>query len=121
VLVDFGPRITTAAFTRRGEELMIFMDGAAHGLTVPDPLDAAHHEHAAGDHIVAPMPGRIISISAMSGGRVAKGEALIVMEAMKMELTLTAPRDGAIGAIGVAVGDQVSEGTTLLSLAAKEA
>jgi 3-methylcrotonyl-CoA carboxylase alpha subunit len=120
VLVDFGPRITTVAFTRRGEELTIFMDGAAYGFTVPDPLDAAHHEHAAGDHVVAPMPGRIISISAMSGGRVAKGEALIVMEAMKMELTLTAPRDGAIGTIGVAVGDQVSEGTTLLSLAAKE-
>ncbi len=38
-----------------------------------------------------------------------------------MELTLTAPRDGAISEIGVAVGDQVTEGTTLLSLAAKEA
>ncbi|QJP14937.1 acetyl/propionyl/methylcrotonyl-CoA carboxylase subunit alpha [Starkeya sp. ORNL1] len=121
VQIDLGDRIASVAFTRRGEDLTIFMDGATHGFKVPDPLDATHAEHAAGDHVVAPMPGRITAISAICGSPVAKGEALIVMEAMKMELTLTAPRDGAIGEIGVAVGDQVTEGTTLLSLAAKEA
>jgi 3-methylcrotonyl-CoA carboxylase alpha subunit len=121
VQIDLGDRIAGAAFTRRGEDLTIFMDGATHGFKVPDPLDVAGHEHAAGDHIVAPMPGRITAISGLCGSPVTKGEALIVMEAMKMELTLTAPRDGAISEIGVEVGDQVTEGTTLLSLAAKEA
>lgn len=121
VQLDLGHRMATVAFTRQGDELTIFMDGGTYGFAVPDPLDVAHAEHAAGDHIVAPMPGRITSISAICGSRVAKGDALIVMEAMKMELTLAAPRDGAVREIGVAIGDQVTEGTTLLTLAAKEA
>jgi 3-methylcrotonyl-CoA carboxylase alpha subunit len=53
-----------------------------------------------------------------AGDRVQRGQALAVMEAMKMEHTINAPRDGVVGELLYAAGDQVSEGGELLRLAA---
>ena len=69
---------------------------------------------AAGGRLTAPMPGRIIAISATPGVRVERGAALLVMEAMKMEHTIVAPADGMIEDILFAVGDQVAEGAELV-------
>ncbi len=66
--------------------------------------------------ILAPMPGLVRLVSVVEGASVAKGDALVTMEAMKMELLLTAPRDGKILSVGVAVGDQINEGAVLVEL-----
>ena len=66
--------------------------------------------------VTAPMPGKIVGIKAEPGKTVAKGEAIIVLEAMKMENEIVAPADGTIASINVSVGDSVEAGATLATL-----
>lgn len=64
----------------------------------------------------APMPGKITKLLKNAGETVRRGEAVVVMEAMKMEYTLKADVDGAVAEIGCKVGDQVTLGQTLVRL-----
>ena len=66
------------------------------------------------------MPGKILDVRVKIGDEVTKGDKLIVMEAMKMEMSLEAPRDGVIEAIDCAVDDLVSDGAVLLKLKEEE-
>nr|WP_277346469.1 acetyl-CoA carboxylase biotin carboxyl carrier protein subunit [Sneathiella chungangensis] len=66
------------------------------------------------------MPGKLIQIFANAGTRVSKGDPLVVLEAMKMEHTLTAFKDGIIEDVFFEVGDQVDEGTVLVRLESEE-
>ncbi len=66
--------------------------------------------------IAAPMPGKILAIKANAGQAVKRGEVVMILEAMKMENEITAPEDGTIANINVAVGDSVESGDTLASL-----
>ncbi len=75
--------------------------------------DSADH----GGSLTAPMPGKIIALSVKTGDTVKKGDALMVMEAMKMEHAISAPADGVVDEIFFAVGDQVADGAELLRLA----
>ena len=63
------------------------------------------------------MPGKVIALHVKAGEAVKAGQALAVMEAMKMEHTLAAPRDGVVAELLCAVGEQVGEGAELLKLA----
>jgi 3-methylcrotonyl-CoA carboxylase alpha subunit len=74
-----------------------------------------------GGRLTAPMPGKLIAFLAQPGQEVKQGQPLAVMEAMKMEHTITAPRDGLVAELLYAVGDQVSEGEELLKLSAAQA
>ena len=86
---------------------------------IPFPShDAANS--ASADAITAPMPGKIIALNVAVGDSVSKGDALVVMEAMKMEQTLTAPRDGIIAEIGAGVGELVTDGAILVQLEEEE-
>jgi acetyl/propionyl-CoA carboxylase alpha subunit len=73
--------------------------------------------HDAGDELKANLPGKIVSVTSQSGQAIKKGEVLIVLEAMKMEHSLAAPRDGVIAEMLVAIGRQVRAGEILLRLA----
>jgi acetyl/propionyl-CoA carboxylase alpha subunit len=64
--------------------------------------------------IQAPMPGKITKVATENGARVRKGEALVVMEAMKMEYTLEADRDGIVNEVLAQPGQQVALGTVLV-------
>ncbi len=66
--------------------------------------------------VTAPMPGKVLSISANPGQAVKKGDTILVFEAMKMENSVVAPQDGTIASISVAVGDSFEAGTTIASL-----
>ncbi|MEM1232203.1 MAG: biotin/lipoyl-containing protein, partial [Pseudomonadota bacterium] len=66
--------------------------------------------------VAAPMPGQVIAVHAKAGASVSVGDALIVMEAMKMEHTLTAPAAGVVAAVNVAAGDKVGDGEVLVAL-----
>jgi 3-methylcrotonyl-CoA carboxylase alpha subunit len=111
---------STARVVRRGDIVTVFDRGAEHLLTLIDPLAAAAGEAAAGK-LTAPMPGRISAVRVSPGERVARGHALIVVEAMKMEHTITAPAAGVVGAVHYRVGDLVEEGAELLVLEIGEA
>ncbi|MBT5835625.1 MAG: ATP-grasp domain-containing protein [Hellea sp.] len=70
----------------------------------------------ASNAIIAPMPGKIIDMFANEGNKIKEGEPLLVMEAMKMEMTLYAPKDGVIDEIKVQKGALVSDGDILVKL-----
>lgn len=82
---------------------------------VPD-FEAEAEALAGGDAVKAPMPGKVIAINVAAGDSVEKGQTVAVMEAMKMEHSLTAPRDGVVAEIGADLGAQVAEGTVLVAL-----
>jgi acetyl-CoA/propionyl-CoA carboxylase biotin carboxyl carrier protein len=69
----------------------------------------------------APMPGTVVQLRVEAGATVAAGETLVVMESMKMEISIQSPRDSVVEAVLVAVGDQVDRGATLIELAEEDA
>ncbi len=96
--------------------LVVVSDGEPFAFSLPDLSGEDEETEGASDRIFAPMPGLIKQISTGPGRTVEAGKPLIIMEAMKMELTLSAPRDGTVAEIAVAENDQVSEGDLLLAL-----
>jgi acetyl-CoA carboxylase biotin carboxylase subunit len=82
-----------------------------------DPFEAAEATGAASDRIVAPMPGKVIQVLVRPGDKVKKGQPLAVLEAMKMEHTLSAPADSLVATVDVAAGDQVNESAVLVRFA----
>ena len=90
--------------------------GATHIVEI-DALAHAGVAAAEGGRLTAPMPGKVVSFSVKAGDVVKKGQALAVMEAMKMEHTIAAPVDGTVAELLYAPGDQVNEGAELLKLA----
>lgn len=93
-------------------------DGSAL-VTEVDVLAHAGQGSGEGGRLSAPMPGKLIAFLAQPGDSVSKGQPLAVMEAMKMEHTITAPRDGVVDELLFAVGDQVGDGAELLRLRAQ--
>ncbi len=97
-----------------GETLHVFHAGERTELELFDPITHAGEDDAHGGKLVAPMPGKIVALLAKSGNPVKRGTALLVMEAMKMEHTITAPSDGTVSEFLFSAGDQVAEGAELL-------
>jgi len=79
------------------------------------PAYAWEASHAAGgNQVIAPMPGRIVLVKAAAGDEVEEGQELLIMEAMKMELALKAPRAGTIGEVNVGQDDFVEADSVLV-------
>jgi 3-methylcrotonyl-CoA carboxylase alpha subunit len=77
-----------------------------------DPVERDVTE-AAGTEIVAPMPGVVLAIHASAGQAVKRGDAIAVIEAMKMELRIEAPGDGTVTRLLCSAGDQLRRGQRL--------
>jgi 3-methylcrotonyl-CoA carboxylase alpha subunit len=101
-----------------GERIGIFSAEGSALVQVIDPIAHAGDAAAEEGRLTAPMPGKVIAFLVQPGQAVKRGQAVAVMEAMKMEHTLSAPRDGTVQELLYAVGDQVSEGGELLRMAA---
>ena len=71
---------------------------------------------AGSETIKSPMPGTILNILVQPGQKVAKGETLLILEAMKMENEIVSPRDAVIAGVSVNKGENVDSGTPLVSL-----
>jgi 3-methylcrotonyl-CoA carboxylase alpha subunit len=94
----------------------IFSAQGAAQITVVDILAHAAAVQEVGGRLTAPMPGKVVSFAVKAGDKVKAGQALAVMEAMKMEHTMAAPSDGEVLELLYAPGDQVNEGAELLKL-----
>ena len=94
----------------------VFAPQGATRITVVDALAHAGETQEAGGRLTAPMPGKVVSFAVKAGDKVKAGQALAVMEAMKMEHTIAAPADGEVLELLYAPGDQVTEGAELLKL-----
>ncbi|MBI1942516.1 MAG: acetyl-CoA carboxylase biotin carboxylase subunit [Betaproteobacteria bacterium] len=102
---------------RDGGDWHLFRDGAHRVLAVHDEHSAAGDDEVAGS-LAAPMPGRILQVLVQPGAQVARGAPLLILEAMKMEHTITAPHEGRVRRIFFKAGEQVAEGADLLELEA---
>ena len=106
---------------RQGAALTVVLAGRNHALQHEDPLAPPRTETAGSERITAPVPGRVAHVLVRPGEAVARNAPLVVIEAMKMELTLRAPMGGTIGQIHHDVGDMVAEGTELVTFATEAA
>jgi len=117
---QLGERRLRAAVVAGNERRHVFFEGRAWSLALVDTL----HVGGAGEDVEgglrAPMPGRVIALAVEPGTPVEKGTPLIVLEAMKMEHTISAPRKGVVKAFHFAPGDQVTDGVELLDFEAAE-
>jgi 3-methylcrotonyl-CoA carboxylase alpha subunit len=94
----------------------VFTDAGEASLRLADPLAYESQDAALGGNLAAPMPGKLLSFAVKTGDKVVAGQALAVMEAMKMEHTVAAPGNGTVAEFLYAPGDQVAEGAPLLRL-----
>ena len=117
VTLAFGGKRLTARLYRRGETVHVFARQGATQITVIDLLAHAGEAHGEAGRLTAPMPGKVVSFAVKAGDKVSKGQALAVMEAMKMEHTIAAPADGVVQELLYVPGDQVTEGAELLKMA----
>ena len=115
--LQFGDERHLAQVFRQGETTHVFAPHGATRILAIDLLAHAGDSQAEGGRLTAPMPGKVLSFAVKSGDKVSKGQALAVMEAMKMEHTIAAPSDGTVAELLYAPGDQVLEGAELLKLA----
>jgi 3-methylcrotonyl-CoA carboxylase alpha subunit len=112
-----GARIHSTVHAQ-GEARHVFTPQGAARIALLDPLAHAGEAAQEGGRLTAPMPGKVVSFAVKAGDKVKAGQALAVMEAMKMEHTIAAPHDGTVAELLYAPGDQVTEGAELLKLAA---
>jgi 3-methylcrotonyl-CoA carboxylase alpha subunit len=117
LLVSWGAPAVRTRLYWQGEQAHIFTPHGATRMALIDPLAQAGQGSQEGGRLTAPMPGKIIGFLVKAGQKVSKGQALAVMEAMKMEHTIAAPADGEVGELMYAPGDQVAEGAELLKMA----
>ncbi len=101
---------------RTGPDITILDRAAAHSFTILDPLTPPEDTTATTGQVTSAIPGRVVALLVAPGQKVAKGDKLVVLEAMKMELTLSAATDGTVAEIRCAVGDRVEEGVELVRM-----
>ncbi|MDD2919725.1 acetyl/propionyl/methylcrotonyl-CoA carboxylase subunit alpha [Rhodoferax sp.] len=105
---------------RKGEVGHIHTAQGATQIIAIDLLLHAGEAPAEVGRLTAPMPGKVVSFAVKAGDIVKRGQALAVMDAMKMEHTIAAPIDGVVEELLYAAGDQVVEGAELLKLVVQE-
>jgi 3-methylcrotonyl-CoA carboxylase alpha subunit len=108
-------RVLEARAVHVAQDWHVSAGGVRAVLRLEEGLPAEDDESAPGS-LAAPMPGKVIALLVETGARVAKGAPLLILEAMKMEHTISAPADGVVKAIHFAAGEQVPEGAELLTL-----
>jgi acetyl/propionyl-CoA carboxylase alpha subunit len=118
--VNSNGELTVATIPTRDFEdaIVVFAEGNAYTFTDPK-LAAQAADPASTGNISSPMPGRVVAVRVKAGDRVAKGQPLVVLEAMKIEHTLTAPFGGKVSAISAVEGHHVSEGVVLVRINAE--
>jgi 3-methylcrotonyl-CoA carboxylase alpha subunit len=114
--VSFSKHRIIAKTYKNGDIVDIFTDKGATQIIAIDLLAHAGETHEEGGRLTAPMPGKVVSFSVKAGDKVLKGQALAVMDAMKMEHTIASPTDGVVQELLYQPGDQVVEGAELLKL-----
>ncbi|GAB1461415.1 MAG: acetyl/propionyl/methylcrotonyl-CoA carboxylase subunit alpha [Thauera sp.] len=112
-----GTRMDATVIAAAGRR-HVFAKGRAWQLAAVDPLHHGGEGGGAEGGLMAPMPGKVIALVAVEGAKVEKGAPLLILEAMKMEHTITAPAAGTVKAFRFGVGDQVGDGAELVEFEA---
>lgn len=109
-----------AGIVRQQDEITLLLPGETHRLGIVDPRAAVDLDEGGSGQLTAPMPGKVVQALVEDGAKVEKGQALMILEAMKMEHTISAPARGTVSKVHFRAGDQVAEGAVLLTLEAED-
>ena len=112
--VELDDRRLIASVLAVDDKRSIFLNGSTYSLLRDDPLHLVEAGGAQGGGLTAPMPGKVVALLAEAGQKVDKGTPLLILEAMKMEHTITAPAAGVVKAFCYAAGEQVADGAALV-------
>jgi acetyl/propionyl-CoA carboxylase alpha subunit len=111
--VRIGERVETLHGVLDGSTIHLFWQGRAYRLT---RQTAATRAPGSAGALEAPMPGKVIEVAVTPGEAVRQGQVLVIIEAMKMETVVRAPRDARVRAVRVSAGDRVAPGMALVEL-----
>ena len=115
--LEIDGRPARALVARQRERVTVALDGRVVVFETGDDGRAAGPGRAGSGSVSAPMPGKIAAVMVQIGDGVEVGQALVVLEAMKMESTLAAEVAGTVTAVHAAVGTMVDAGTLLVTIA----
>jgi len=115
LIAQVGNEVIKAQIAFDDEKIHVFRDGANNDLTITVPQKTFGDAAGSEGSLQSPMPGKIVSVMVNPGDQVEKGQALLVLEAMKMEHTIRAPAAQTIDSIFYNVGDLVEEKKALVS------
>ncbi len=116
--VELDDRRLIAGLVAVDDKRSIFLQGATYTLLRDDPLHLVEAGGTQGGGLTAPMPGKVVALLAQPGQKVDKGTPLLILEAMKMEHTITAPAAGTVKTFCYAAGEQVADGAALVEFEA---
>jgi 3-methylcrotonyl-CoA carboxylase alpha subunit len=117
---QLGERRVHATVVVSGERRHVFFEGRSWPLALVDSLNTGGGGDDLDGGLKAPMPGKVIALIAAVGSSVDKGAPLLVLEAMKMEHVISAPKAGTVKSFRCAVGDQVVDGVDLVDFEVSE-
>jgi 3-methylcrotonyl-CoA carboxylase alpha subunit len=112
-LVNDGDKQLRVAIVSSSDGDWVFVNGQTARVEAAKPAGRKRSKGAE-TGVMSPMPATVVTINAQAGQSVSEGETLMVLEAMKMELPIRAPRDGVIKSVLCAKGDLVLPGVNLL-------
>lgn len=108
-----GQRLTVYT-AQQGSARFVSLNGTSYTFTVADARGARRRPGSSGGDLTAQMPGQVAQVLVAEGDLVTRGQALLVLEAMKMEMRVSAPADGRVRRALVRAGDVVERGQALL-------
>ena len=115
-VVTIEGRSFVVAGARRGSAILVSVGPRNFEFRPPDESSRRHSRGLNAPEVTAPMPGKVLKVIVKQGDRVEAGQALVVIEAMKMETTLNAESDAIVKAVCVAPGQMVDHGAVLVEL-----
>jgi len=115
---DLGGSRSSVSVVAAGEKRHVFLHGRCYVFAAVDPLSQSLDAGGSEGGLTAPMPGKVITLIAKPGERIAKGAPLLILEAMKMEHTIAAPAEGIVRSFRYGIGEQVSDGAELVEFEA---
>jgi acetyl/propionyl-CoA carboxylase alpha subunit len=112
--IRVGNAVLRVRAERDGNRVFVWCAGAVHEFRRAAGRAASAGSAAGG--LLAPMPGRVRRVHLGEGARVGKGDVILILEAMKMEHAIVAPRDGVIAAVNCREGEMVQAGVDLVTM-----
>lgn len=115
LLATRGDRVWRLYGVSAGDRVWVFHDGSVFEIPTGAEHGSRHAAHAHGS-LTAPMPATVVAVNVKPGDRVHKGDVLILLEAMKMELPVRSPGDGTVAAVHCRAGELVQPNVSLIDL-----
>ena len=114
--VGDGPKVV--AFDRDGAARFVTVGGVGEAKLEREERGRSRRRESSEGILASPMPGTVVKVLVAAGDDVAKGDDLVIVEAMKMEIKISAPRDGKVKSVSAAAGEPCDGGEILVELEA---